>query len=116
LIELAVSNFISSTFFGGDLMARLIAAAIVAGCFFPLRSLAVKIGDRLFPGLTGTVKIDRKKELAIYKKQLEHVLEDGKISRKEEKMLKTLRDDLGISENDHKILEREIVKDLNDNK
>jgi hypothetical protein len=108
LIELVLSNLISSTFFGGDLIARLIAAAIVAGMFFPLRSQAVKIGDKLFPKLTRSDNSGHKKNLAIYKKQLEFVLADGKITKKEREMLKALRIDLGISNNNHETLKKEI--------
>jgi hypothetical protein len=108
LIELVLSNLISWTFFSGDLIARLIAAAIVAGMFFPLRSQAVKIGDRLFPKLTKSVKSGHKRNLEIYKKQLEFVLADGKITKKEEEMLKALRVDLGISQKNHETLKKEI--------
>ncbi|MCK5560857.1 MAG: hypothetical protein KAJ51_09705, partial [Thermoplasmata archaeon] len=107
LIELVLSNLISSTFFGGDLTARLIAAAIVASMFFPLRSQAVKIGNKLFPKLTRSVKSGHKRNLAIYKKQLEFVLADGKITKKEREMLKALRVDLGVSEKDHNRLVKE---------
>jgi hypothetical protein len=109
LIELILSHFISATFFGGDITARLIAAAIVAGFFFPLRSFGIKIGDRLLPKLTKTVKYEYSKELAVYKKQLEHALEDGELSEKEVRMLKSLRADLGISDKEHDRLKREIV-------
>ena len=109
LIELVLSNLISSTFFGGDLPARLIAAAIVASMFFPLRSQAVKIGNKLFPKLTRSVKSGHKRNLAIYKKQLEFVLADGKITKKEREMLKALRVDLGVSEKDHSRLVKELT-------
>jgi hypothetical protein len=108
LIELALSHLISFTFFGGDLLARLIAGGIVAGMFFPLRGQAIKIGDKLFPKLTKTVKPDYKKNLRIYEKQLEMALEDGKISKKEKRMLKGLRSDLGITFEDHELLKRKI--------
>jgi hypothetical protein len=108
LIELVLSYFISSTFFGGDITSRLIAAAIVAALFFPLRGQAAKIGDKLFPKLTKSVKSDHKKNLAIYRKQLELALEDGKISKKELGMLKGLRSDLGITFKDHKLLRQKI--------
>lgn len=108
LIELALSNLISSTFFGGDITARLIAAAIVAGMFFPMRSQAVKIGDKLFPKFTKSVKSGHKRNLAIYKTQLEFALADGKLTKKEQEMLKALRVDLRISEKDH----NRVVKEL----
>lgn len=108
LIELGISYLVSLTFFGGSIIIRLIAAAIVAALFFPLRTYAVKLGDRLFPKFTETVKLDIGKEMKIYKKQLEHVLEDGQISDKEAKMLSTLRDDLGISQEVHERLVKEI--------
>lgn len=108
LIELGISYLVSLTFFGGSIIIRLIAAAIVAALFFPLRTYAVKLGDRLFPKFTETVKLDIGKEMKIYKKQLEHVLEDGQISDKEAKMLSTLRDDLGISQDAHERLVKEI--------
>jgi hypothetical protein len=108
LIELVLSNVISSAFFGGDLIARLIAAAIVAGMFFPLRSQTVKIGDKLFPKLTKSVESGHKRNLAIYKKQLEFVLVDGEITNKEEEMLKALRIDLGISNKKHETLKKNI--------
>jgi hypothetical protein len=111
LIELILSYFISATFFGGDLGARFIAAVIVFCFFFPLRSMAVKIGDRLFPKLTKSVKYDFSHEIMVYKNQLKHALEDGVITVKEKKMLKSLRDDLGISDEDHKKLLKELAKD-----
>jgi hypothetical protein len=110
LIELLLSSFISATFFGGDFAARLIAAGIVFCFFFPLRKEAIKIGDKLFPKLVKTVKYDLSHEIMVYKKQLEHALEDGVISEKEEKMLNALRIDLGISEEDHEKLKREIIE------
>lgn len=109
LFELFLSSFISATFFGGDFAARLIAAGIVFCFFFPLRKEAIKIGDKLFPKLVKSVKYDLSHEMMVYKKQLEHALEDGVISDKEEKMLKALRVDLGISEEDHERLKREII-------
>ncbi len=112
LIELGISYLVSFTFFGGSLIVRLIAAAIVAACFFPLRRYAVQLGDRLFPSLTEAVKLDLSKEVAIYRRQLEHVLEDGGASEKEERMLKQLRDDMGISDETHRRLEGEILADL----
>lgn len=112
LIELGISYLVSFTFFGGSLIVRLIAAAIVAAAFFPLRKYAVDIGDRLFPSFTEAVKLDLSKELAIYRRQLEHVLEDGKTSEKEERMLKQLRVDMGISDETHRRLESEIRADL----
>ncbi len=108
LIELGISYLVSLTFFGGSIIIRLIAAAIVAALFFPLRTYAVKLGDRLFPKFTETVKLDLGKEMKIYRKQLEHVLEDGQISDKEDRMLRTLRDDLGISQEVHERLVEEI--------
>jgi hypothetical protein len=111
LIELGLSNLISSTFFGGDITARLIAAAIVAGMFFPLRSQAVKIGDKLFPELTRSVRAGHKKNLAIYKKQLEFAMADGKITKKEREMLKALRVDLGVSEKSHNRLVKELTNE-----
>jgi len=110
LIELVLSTIISSTFFGGDLTARLVAAAIVAGTFFPLRNQTIKIGDKLFPKLTGSVKSGYKKNLAIYRRQLEFVLSDAKITKKERAMLKALRLDLGITEKDHSSLVKELTK------
>jgi ABC-type ATPase involved in cell division len=62
----------------------------------------------LFPKLTKTVKPDYKKNLRIYEKQLEMALEDGKISKKEKRMLKGLRSDLGITFEDHELLKRKI--------
>jgi len=112
LIELGISYLVSFTFFGGSLIVRLIAAAIVAACFFPLRKYAVEIGDRLFPSFTEAVKLDLVKEIAIYRRQLEHALEDGEVSQKEERMLKQLRDDMGISDETHRRLEAEIRADL----
>jgi hypothetical protein len=112
LIELGLSNLISSTFFGGDLTARLIAAAIVAGMFFPLRGQAIKIGDKLFPKLTKSVKSGHDKNLAIYKTQLEYALADGVITNKEQEMLKALRVDLRISDKDHDKLIKRLTKKL----
>lgn len=110
LIELGLSNLISTTFFGGDLTARLIAAAIVAGMFFPLRSQAIKVGDKLFPKLTKSVKSGHEKNLSIYKTQLEFALADGGITNKEKEMLKALRIDLGISDKDHDKLMKRLTK------
>lgn len=110
LIELALGNFVSYTFFAGDVMARLIAAAIVAACFFPFRTLSIRIGDKIFPKLTGTIKIDKTKDLMIYKKQLEVALADGKTSVKEAGMLKALRIDLGVSDEEHEKIMKDILK------
>ena len=110
LIELGLSTLISSTFFGGDITARLIAAAIVAGMFFPMRSQAVKIGDRLFPKFTRSVKTGHDKNLAIYKTQLEFAMTDGKITEKERAMLEALRADLGVSEKEHEKLVARLAK------
>ena len=112
LIELGISYLVSFTFFGGSLIVRLIAAAIVAACFFPLRKYAVNIGDRLFPSLTEAVRLDLSKEIAMYRRQLEHALEDGVISQKEERMLKQLRDDMDISDDIHRKLEAEILAEI----
>jgi hypothetical protein len=111
LIELILSNFISATFFGGDLAARFIAAVIVFCFFFPLRNTAVKIGDSLFPKLAKTVKYDFSHEIMVYKNQLMHALEDGIITEKEENMLKSLRDDLGISDDDHEKILKKLTPD-----
>ena len=108
MIELGISYLVSLTFFGGSIIIRLIAAAIVAALFFPLRTYAVKVGDRLFPKFTETVKLDIGKETKIYRKQLEHVLADGEISEKEERMLRSLREDLSISQEVHERLVKEI--------
>jgi hypothetical protein len=108
LIELGISWTVSATFFGGDIMARLIAAAIVASIFFPFRGQAVKLGDWLFPRLVETVRFDIDKEVEIYRRQLVHALEDGVISEKEEEGLRRLRKDLGLSDKVHDELIREL--------
>jgi hypothetical protein len=110
LIELGISYTVSTTFFGGDLMARFIAAAIVATIFFPFRSLAMRIGDKLFPSLTETIKFEAKREIEIYRRQLGHVLEDGVITEKEEKGLRSLREDLGIPIEVHEELLEELKR------
>jgi hypothetical protein len=109
LIELILSYFVSFTFFAGDLMARLIAAAIVAGCFFPLRTLSVKMGDKIFPMLTQTIKIDKVKDMMVYRTQLEHALTDGKLSKQEIGMLMALREDLGITKEEHDRIQKETL-------
>jgi hypothetical protein len=108
LIELGISYFVSFTFFGGSIVVRLIAAAIVAALFFPMRTYVVKLGDSLFPKFTETVKLDIGKETMIYQKQLEHVLADGEITKKEDAMLTSLREDLGIPDKTHDRLVEEI--------
>jgi hypothetical protein len=90
-------------------MARLIAAAMVAGCFFPMRRLSIKLGDRMLPRFSETVKIDTDKEVSIYKRQLEMALADGDLSEKEETMLEMLRKDLGITEEGHRMMLDELM-------
>lgn len=110
LIELSLSNFISSKFFGSDLTARLVGAAIIAGMFFPLRGKAIIIADKLFPDLTKTIKLDHRKKLVVYRKQLEFALIDEVINDKEEKMLRSLRTDLEISDEEHEQMVGEILE------
>ncbi len=111
LIELSVSYFISDVFFTGDIAARLIAAAIVAAIFFPLRNMVLKVANRLFPTYDRSMKTKRDQELSFYKKQLKIAWSDGKISDKEQRMLKKMRIYFGISEDTHKKLEKEIVEE-----
>ncbi len=72
--------------------------------------MAVKIGDRLFPKLAKSVKYDFSHEIMVYKNQLRHALEDGIITEKENNMLRSLRDDLGLSDEDHENLLKELTK------
>jgi len=109
LIELTLSYYISDIFFEGDLVARLIAAAIVAAIFFPLRNLALKVGDKLFPTF---IKSKKRYDL-IYKKQLKIAWSDGIITDKEKNMLNYLREEFGISDEDHKKIEKKIIDELN---
>jgi len=109
LLELGISYAVSFTFFGGSILARLIAAGIVAGCFFPMRRFSVKLGDRLLPRLAETVKIDTGKEAQVYRRQLEMALSDGVLSEKEGSMLALLREDLGITEGGHAMMVEEIL-------
>ena len=48
----------------------------------------------------------------VYTNQLKFALEDGVITENEEKMLKSLRDDLGISDEDHENLLKEMTSNL----
>jgi hypothetical protein len=111
LIELAISYTVSTAFFGGDVMARLIAAAIVAAFFLPFRKVAMGLGDKLFPSLASTIKLDDKKAIAIYRLQLEHVLEDGTITEKERRGLITLQEGLGLSGEEATAVELELNDD-----
>lgn len=110
LIELTISNYISDVFFEGDLAARLIAAAIVAAVFFPLRNLALKVGNKLFPTIAQTMKSKKPQYLTVYKKQLKIAWSDGEITEKEQRMLIALREEFRISEDIHRKLELEIIK------
>jgi hypothetical protein len=114
LIELGISYAVSFTFFEGSIMARLIAAGVVAACFFPMRKLSIKLGDRLLPAFTETVKLDTDKEANVYRRQLEIALADGELSDKEEAMLELLRKDLGITVKGHEMLVEEILSSRDD--
>jgi hypothetical protein len=109
LIELGISYAISFTFFEGSIFARLIAAGVVAACFFPMRKFSIKLGDRMLPKFTETVKIDTGKEASVYRRQLEMALADGVLSEKEEAMLDILRKDLGITVQGHDMMVEEIM-------
>lgn len=111
LIELTVSYYISDVFFEGNLVARLIAAAIVAAIFFPLRNLALKVGNKLFPTFTKSIKSKKQHDL-IYKKQLKIAWLDGVITEKEKNMLNNLREEFGISNEEHKNIEKKIIDEL----
>ncbi len=112
LIELTVSYYISDVFFEGSLVARLIAAAIVAAIFFPLRNLTLKIGNKLFPSFTKSIKLKKQHDL-VYKKQLKIAWSDGVITDKEKNMLNNLREEFGISDEEHKNIEKKIIDELN---
>ena len=51
-----------------------------------------------------------KREIEIYSRQLEHALDDGVITKKEEKGLAALREDLGIPEEVHDGLLAEMTR------
>lgn len=108
LIELGISYAVSFTLFGGSIMARLIAAGIVAACFFPMRKFSIRLADRMLPVLAEKVRIDTDKEAAVYRRQLEMALADGVLSDKEAAMLSLLRKDLGISDRAHEMMREDI--------
>ncbi|UCC57942.1 MAG: hypothetical protein JSW14_06155, partial [Candidatus Bathyarchaeum sp.] len=104
--ERLLNYFISETL-SEVRIASLVSASVVAVSFKPTRDMVDKIADKLFPHFINTEK-NRKRDLDIYRKQLELAWKGGDMTDEKRRMLKDLRSSLDLLEKDHERLEAEI--------
>jgi len=101
----SIIPLISGVIFQGSQVATLMAGFIVVTAFIPLKNTTNNLTAKLFPHIQQSLIIDN---LELYRKQLELIWMDGKITEKEKKLLSVLRSSLGISEEEHKQVEQEV--------
>ncbi|MGQ0535814.1 MAG: hypothetical protein ACT4PT_07060 [Methanobacteriota archaeon] len=91
----------------GTLVGLLAAGALVFA-LAPLQRVAERVSDRAFPNVDATATYLNYRKLEIYKVALENMWRDGVIQENEAATLAALRRELGVSEEEHALLERDV--------
>jgi hypothetical protein len=103
LLEESLSYFVSEIILGGIELSHLLSGIVIVVLILPLKDISHKLTDKLFPDM-GHISTSHR-DIEIYRKLLEFADMDKST------MLKELRSYLGISDEDHELLEREVVDD-----
>jgi len=103
LLEESLSYFVSEIILGGIDVAHVLSGIVIVVLILPLKDISHKLTDKLFPDM-GHISTSHR-DIKIYRKLLEFADMDKST------MLKELRSYLGISDEDHELMEREVVKD-----
>lgn len=107
-------SLISNLLFSGNQVATLTAGFIVVTALVPIKGATSSLTTKLFPH-TRVDTLPTTRDLEIYQKQLEYVWTGENITdieRKERKlMIHALRTTLGISVEEHELLERNVIND-----
>lgn len=101
VVEESLSYFVSEVILGGISIAYVLSGIVIVVLILPLKDISHKLTDKLFPDM-GHISTSHR-DIEIYRKLLEFAEMDHF------KMLKELRSFLGISEDDHKRLEQEVI-------
>ena len=103
LLEESLSYFVSEIILGGIQISHLLSGIVIVILILPLKDISHKLTDKLFPDMDHISTSHR--DIEIYRKLLEYAAMDKSM------MLKEMRSFLGISDEDHKSLEKEILND-----
>ena len=100
-----LTPLISELVFRGSQIATLLAGFFVVTFSIPIKNVAARFTDKLFP----PTRRMPTPALEFYREQLELAFSDRNITEKEQLMLETLRFYLGISNEEHEQVEREVL-------
>ncbi len=106
VMEYLIGTLIESTL---EIVTNIISALMVAMIFIPATKYVQKFTDFLFPEAR-RYEQEYKDRIAAYGATLEAMWADGTISEKEADALKTLREKLDLTEEDHQRIERKVKK------
>jgi len=108
VVQELMEDVVSTTVFADMHLSNLVSAGFVVMLSVPARSVSQNLTDKLLPkvGLSSLKNHDDKAEL--YRTELSIAWDDGIITKKERKMLETLRKSLDITKEDHERMEREV--------
>ncbi|HUR62175.1 MAG TPA: hypothetical protein VM286_07410 [Candidatus Thermoplasmatota archaeon] len=116
LVEVYVGNFIlQAKVFGflGPAGSATLAGISGIVLFKPVHKVSGKVTDRLFPEATAPkVDYERSRSREIYQAQATHVLRDAQVTDRELQFLRTLRDQLGLSEAEAQRIEEAVEREL----
>ncbi len=110
--------FAAAFFAGSELLERvvpvegtvlgLIVAATIVLVLRPVQRFAERLASRVMPNVRDTPDYVREQKLAVYRAALEGAHEDEVVSERERGILARLREELGLSDEAAKALEREV--------
>ncbi len=106
VLEYLIGTLIESTL---EIVTNIISALMVAMIFIPVTKYIQKFTDLLFPDAR-RYEQEYKDRIAAYSATLEAMWADGSISAKEADALRTLREKLELTEEDHQHIEKKVRK------
>ena len=105
-----VETFLLESLFSGEITASILTACMVGVLFIPVERLCRRGVNKLFPKVRESEEHYHFKKEEVYRATLEEAWVDGTLTEKEKMMLKSLREKLGLSEEEHNKIETEVKK------
>ena len=108
VVQELMEDLVSTTVFADMHLSNLVSAGFVVILSVPARSVSQNLTDKLLPKVIRSPSTDHNDKVELYRTELSIAWADGILSKKERKMLETLRKSLDITKEDHESMEREV--------
>lgn len=92
----------------GSTLVGIAGAAALVAVVKPLGRLGARISDAAMPAVQETPEYERARKLEVYEEAVDSLLDDGKLSAKEEEALARMRRRLGLDEAEAREAERRV--------